>query len=715
MPPKRGRKEPMTDKIFTSKPPPKQRKFPPRFLAVKPALKDEDIERPRKRRKSQTTMTQLDFGKRSFLEAICDSDEESALGSDEDITPKLTRTNRRQKLSANTESQDTLTQFVKRASNVGTMTIGDSEDEAPLSEVEPSDDEKMETGQQIPHLRNAAPQEGEDIPQLSDEEPQIEAKSGPQKEAQPIILTSRQELSLGESLGPPKTPRRVRVLPVPSSRSPPDTPLSTQVTLRTQDISELSSPIQKICFTVQRETEQSQHLPPLAEKSTNVQQIQEDRSPLKEKSTNIQRLPNLRSRRTPGTLPTEKAARTVEAAAAANGESPTKRRVREFNARFAILERENSESRSRRSRSLVTRPSMGNSSTSVSFKVMDRENGVQNMDTQYPMPGIETQEGLMGLKLANTMTEAAINASREGSREASLEVVLSSQHQDTEDVEADVTFEQPLAKVERASGAVIDDEKDTRRDISERSVVEEILIPSSQTRSNRRPAKTTSAFQVAEMERSEPEDQLPQHEESLLESTYNSPAKYSIPKKDTQDLASDQLLRETQQAFQSQVPLSPIVTFMPLSSVSAGAMCPPLATQTRYSLPHPSQATTVDESMPPRSTFHTQQHGLFTPQPHSKALPDEIMSSSLVEEPMELDDQIEVQAISSPLMYPPGLTDVSSSPKLPEPKTPSILRNLKQPLRLGDLVSDSLDHSFPAPPTWRYGDEDDEDEEDDEL
>lgn len=205
-------------------------------------------------------------------------------------------------------------------------------------------------------------------------------------------------------------------------------------------------------------------------------------------------------------------------------------------------------------------------------------------------------------------------------------------------------------------------------------------------------------------------------EESLPESPYPAASARSVTsKKDTQVLASDQLMRETQQAWTHRIPSSP--ELMP-APVSTSRQQP--SSQHRPAI-RPSQATTVDETMTysSRSLRSQLPLGTFPVEPqlkseHSIEQPDDI-SSTPIEESF-IPAITHIVSSSSPILHAPGLSEVSSSsPRLPEPKTPKVLRNLQQPLRLEELITESLDMSIPAPPTWRYGDGFEEESDDGEL
>jgi hypothetical protein len=667
MPPRKTTKRAATkDEIFSSRPVKKQKKFQPRAKVVKAGNRDVDIERPRKR-KSQTTMTQLDFGNRSYIEAICDSDEGSVYESKLEPMSKPKKPSRRRKLPAKTESQDTLTQFVKRASDVSLMAISDSEDDIPLSDVEVGRLSGDLVKQEIPGSEGM-PQDEVEIIEQPDEPLQVEQqpRAVSQEPSSPHHARMRHGLSITPAIAfPPKTPRRVRVLPVPSSRSPPDEYTSPQVKPCTYDKSEHRSPLQDRPVNIQRIPSgalQESHAKSLPKKMTSVAAAPDAPINIKE-------------------------------------ESPTKRRVREFNARFAILEQQNAGLRNRRSQCPATRPCDVRPSTGPLSHGRALTTRAQDPETQYPMPGFETQHE-MTMRLANIVSDpvpSAIEQPAGGHME-------NSQPLDSQDVGDNATPENDVTESSQdfeGAAKIVEG--------SSQAIEENILIPSSQSRISKPMINNISDAHTMAVTRPQAVRNSKNQEESLLESTYNSTATRSTAsKKDTQELASDQLMRETQQAFLERVPSSPIPS-IPVSLAIDGAKTQQATTQTRHSLPRASQATAVDDSKS-HSTISTQHLSTFKTQSYSKGHKD-MMSSSPIEEPLGLEETVQVQVISSPLMHPPGLTDVSSSPKLPEPKTPSMLRSLKAPLRLSDLMSDSLDQSFPMPPSWHY----DDDEEDDEL
>jgi hypothetical protein len=639
--------------------------FQPRIKAIKAASKDEETERPRKRRKSQTTMTQLDFGNRSFLDAVYDSDEGSALDSDPESTPKPTskKSSRRRKLPAKTESQDTLTQFVKRASDVSMMIISNSEDEGLLSDVELGDPAGDETGPPMAKFADVLPKEEGDIVEQQDGLPQVEEQLGRSSPVQVSLAPMHRQPPPSQAANdPPKTPpRRIRVLPVPSSRSPPDTHLSTQV-------------------SSQPRNEPQSHRSPLQERSVNIQRPSRDapqKSPIKASS---------KKRATPA----------MTTMTQIRGDSPTKLRVREFNARFAILEEENAELR--RSRGPVARPAAVHYIPKIPSQTEPQSVRIADVETQYPVFGDETQKELMRIKLADAITEVVEHAAQA----SGAKIIKSSQSSDADSTEKLTVPHYDDFRLQQQQAP-----NDVEDQTAEAILVDDILIPSSQSQISRQVVKIAPSSQPEVAFQSNTFDDMANNDESLPESTYNSvSAESTASKLDTQDLASDQLMRETQHAFLNRVPSSPLAP-VPPSSFTA---CAKASQQARPSLPRPSQATTVDRTMT-HSTTHTQHLAAFKTQPEWKA-PENVMSSSPIEEPLEIEDDIKVQVISSPLIHPPGLTDVWSSPKLTEPQTPSLLRNMKAPLTLSDLMSESLGQSLPMPPIWRY---DDDEEDDDEL
>ena len=699
---KRGTKRALEDEVFASEPILKQKRFTPRLKAIKAdALGSSPMDRSRKRPKNQTTMTQLDFGKRSYLEAICDSDGEdedededgdvkSEDDMDDEVTPKpkstssrkkegnQRRTGRKSRLPAKTESQDTLTQMVKRSSDVSFMVIDDSEDEAGILDEEVSDAEVDETEvvaeERLIHTGRDGQSQGQEMNHDAE-----------RRETEP-----RRETSIMEPVAepedpapgpiPPKTPKRVRVLPVPSSKSPPDTHLSTQVTPRHDPAADLKSPLQERSVNIpafQRSPSKPTQSSPLKHQLVQEHVLGDENefqvSPLRRQQF-ITDEQDKSSPRKPSPVKKVLASAGKQATQCKEGsQTQTRRRVREFNARFAALERETFEMRRRRS------ALPGNADMPVAAsRRSPRRKANAAMETQYTMPGVDTQNALMELPFPATSEEQ---------REESPEIVECSQVMD-DDVDGETHDDVP----------VFVDGTNEKKAGSEAVVREEILIPSSQSRKSRRMIVSSQAD----------EDESPEvdanglFEESLPESPY--PAASARSKKDTQELASDQLMRETQQAFLYRVPSSPLIT-KPASTRPSQRQSQPA--------PRPSQATTVDETM----TYSSYQH--IPTQPSQRKFPRvtgvlDLTSSSprLETTPIILQP---IPSSSSPLHQPPDFGDAlghaasSSSPRLPpEPKTPSILRNLKRPLRREDLVGEeSLDASLSMrmPPSWGFGEE----------
>lgn len=244
------------------------------------------------------------------------------------------------------------------------------------------------------------------------------------------------------------------------------------------------------------------------------------------------------------------------------------------------------------------------------------------------------------------------------------------------------------------------------------SAVEEydsdVLIPSSQSEKSKIPedievnvSSSLSATNVPEERTATPGTMY-----SLPEGTprSNNPGRKKT-KFDTQDLASNQLLRETQARVER---VSSSASIIPPSQHEAILESP--VKYPRNDLPPASQATTVDETMPPsyRYTQHFDRHLIHSP---SKNDPIIVPSSPIAP---HINDAAFVFS-SSPLVQPPELAGTSSSPRPEEPRTPHVVEGRMKgfvrtaPLRMSQLVSESLDQSLPMPPNWIYGDEDEDD------
>ncbi|KIV98813.1 uncharacterized protein PV09_09427 [Verruconis gallopava] len=634
MPAKTGKRS-LEDQVFSSKPVYRQRHFRHRVRAVQAVMPREESPRPRKRRRIQTTMTQLELGRRSFLDVIGDSDGDEESADERDATRKPARATRKSRLPAKTESQDTLTQFVKRSSDHRGTVIRDSEDEdeeATLSDDEGPNPDEAGVKQPLPAPKHAL-QPSEHAMQHKCRKKNLEqagreydgeGQSSPEMHTVQPASTSRagrREFT---------TPKKIRVLPVPSSRSPPDTHLSTQVTPR-------------------------------------LVELPEPRSPLEEKSVNIQS-----SHWTSGDAKTpNRLTQNPRSNPERIRESPSKRRVRDFNARLALFEKENARSGMQRQ---SNRSSVLRSSTRSSIDMQAAPLRAANCESQYPMPGIETQDALFQLPAvdgASHLSGAIPCSGGQGQVHLDDQMGLSTErHSHSEGEEG------------------------------------QILIPSSQTQ---KPSKINDTNELDDADlRKTSSPCLKQ--ESLPGSTYTSKTALEFSLRDTQDLASDQLMRETQQMFFERVPSSPPFMTPSARARSNGSIS---ASPSRSHQVRPSQATTVDETMT-SSSLRGQHGSVFSVQPKFTSQTNVVYSSPLNTPRRPQTINVTAKSKSRFPNVQNGLADLSSSPRLPEPKTPSILRNLKAPLRLNDLVSDSLEHSYPMPPSWRY-DEDQDEDEDDEL
>jgi len=150
-----------------------------------------------------------------------------------------------------------------------------------------------------------------------------------------------------------------------------------------------------------------------------------------------------------------------------------------------------------------------------------------------------------------------------------------------------------------------------------------------------------------------------------------------------QDPASEQLLRETTQAFATRVPSTPIPAPPPTSHRTSA--------DSYHDQVRPSQATTVDETQA-SSALRTQRTLYDSPMPAAQT----------------------VLVSSSPVPAPPASSSLSSS-KDSYPQTPKRLRfGGMTPVTFSQLIPESLrDDDVPMPPGWTQ--DEDEDEDDDEL
>ncbi|KAF2421156.1 hypothetical protein EJ08DRAFT_665285 [Tothia fuscella] len=531
-------------------------------------------------------------------------------------------------------------------------------------------------------------------PKLIEEVPDSETSIQPPPIEGPPRSTSNAFSSSPARAGPdgmaiPRTPKRFFAREIPSSQTPPYTPLSTQKTPRRF---EEVSPLKRKLMDSQRNrasprATQAQNSP-LKERSTNtilpqalpaksrvpaspLKKVIALPQPVRDATHEVRRVvisPRLgipvvqTHQNSPQGSPTPKAAPPCPVART-DDESPTKKRVREFNARYAALSRQGSGISSRRAEPSIYRGKVIRSSTGFT-SLEDSDTATRPpqapVETQYGSLGEETQALLLasGDAIVPVDAENVVEEDEEemhvgpGRRSPILHREESngsgSSHPDASAIPtaAVVDWMETQIKEEQQSlysGVIVRDfQPDTMPDELFEGVdenrIEEERIPSSQneldafsqkpcvnegrSRSMRVIEDSQLIDEIIDDDEESQDDPVETYtndeEEESREIHSNKtpldhPASSEVVEDESQDPASRQLLHETQLAL-----TTTRVSSSPPTAEIARVVKPALPT-TRKSIPmfpkpatqrlsNPTQATTMDETQLTTTSIHHNHH-----------------------------------------------------------------------------------------------------------
>lgn len=709
MAPRSRAKKPAEEQTYTSKPALKQKRLPARRRTVTYKSKRPPLE------KRQSTLTQIaDFGRLPSHDEFDDISDEDDF--EEQQPPKKRRSSSKTKSESLRDRTLTQMEFVKTPKR--TMPVEDSEEEGRLSDEEEPANEELHltpysetTG---PNLRRSPRR----ILEIADSTESLEtigsisAGRGSVGEAgsreQATTTTTNENAGIntrGRVMLPPgfpQTPKRVRLLAIPSSQTPPTTPLSTQQSPRCPGSGKDRSPLQ--------------------ERSTNIP-IMKDL--VEEVSESIQEVANPKS---PFVPEFEAAVRETQPI-----DSPTKRRARNFRAQMDALRNGGALQQARRTTKTFERGQIIRSSTNVSLV-----SEVGEIETTYTRPktsetqfsiGEETQALLGDMDLSGEVVQEPEDGQEEV--EAAVE-----EHESDHEAEADAgdqghdfadhkedeyentIFEigEPQEPLEDESDELPDrtneQEDDTLlpQDFHPResspelpydNYEEEERVPSSQ---NETPKGTrrTDYEAVAESRHVTFSDQL----ETLTLPIPKSPTSTAPPEEeiDTQqgaDAASAQLIYESQ-AYAALAASSPIEA-EPMPIPTSSPAITRNSNQARFRTPRvPRKNTQVqfaeENDTQARSTGRTESISTT-----SGTYPKSALKGG--------GRQSQIRSSQGPPSSPSSRQQQLRS----EPTTPGIFRFLRGPITASQLIPDSLrsdlDDGIGLPPRWTQEEEDDDDDE----
>jgi hypothetical protein len=732
----------------------------------------------------QSTLTQLDFLRLPLLDSedeeviVRDSEEETESEVEEDF--ERPRKRRRQSIpppSSNTMRQSTMTQAFPR------LPLSFDSDDDDVPGVELSSGDYTELSEREDMVKNSrldewvttqhARRDTEGHPNILDFSPPPDFERPPS--SIPEIFSSsptrpgRDGLAISRS---PKTPKRFRVLEVPSSQTPPSTPLSTQQTIRR--FTQKASPLKRKSTNMQvnnvSPTNPLLQRSPLKELSMNIQGSQlssqkaslqvmfrdsgkihtsskqsiVSESPLKDKTPSAPLIEE-----TPEKLREDNAPIT-EAAMSPQEESPTKRRVREFNARYAALSRQGSGLSSRHGIGPIQRGKVIRSSTgftSVDDGNVELNRPPQPVETQFTI-GEETQaimgaidlacEGVIAPSRSNILLQVEDEDEEIPLPPRRRSPSLHRQHSSTaeEDLSAgviesgtnaEILMESQIKEEQLSMFTGIDARdfgvsnvlgrsgEEESQEPKERLEEEEERVPSSQNEQDEAHGSRQSQVFIQDIYIKKEQNsggrtiQESQYDDIDVIHDEDSQSIHGFPtgsmEEASLDPASEQLLRETQ-AFAWHTSSNPPVAVQVLSPPAAPAAQmfpqPPIRST-------PTQATTVDETQADAS-HRTQNHlpgSPFGSTQSPRPFPTHLLRIS----PQRVTRPVLVP--SSPVPLPPGGL-CSSQIEAPTPRTMRFLS--RKPVTVSQLIPESLrdDGSIPQPPMWTQ-DEDEEEDDDDEL
>lgn len=651
MAPRSSTRRPTTDQTYTSTPVLAQKRFPHCRRTVK-------THGPARRllEKQQSTLTQIDFATLPGRKTIEDSEEDEF--SEEEPPRKRRKTLGRPNGDEGNEvkRKSALTQTLTQMDFVRSRRVEDSEEEGLLS-----DDEELE-----PHPGT------NDLDLQSDAMPQLEdlVRTGPRDKARHQDAKSRDPgHDQGRVMLPPRnpsTPKRIRILAIPSSQTPPTTPLSTQ-------------------------------------KSPKHPRSGKDRSPLQERSTNLPITKEIDednlelTKEKPSTLQPKSPSKVTDPM-----ESPTKQRAREFRARIDELRNGGFLQQTKRKTGPFERNQVIRSSTGVSLESEEAENEVtktrpQTGETQFAI-GEETQAILGDIDIVcESVQYLESKLESEGLKQKETDQDQDTSGHGDENDNQDLIFDigEPQEPLEEQSLDILDPQHVPPHEASPELPLnsdEEERVPSSQNETPRGTRQIPHQLTT--------EGRRVTFSDQVMLPIPQSPTSKTCREEylDTQesiDPASAQLLYESQ-AYAALAASSPIgESLFPTSSpVPAPTSGPSHQFRTPSSRRNATKTPTLDETQAP-STGRMESWPMTCGTYSKSALGAE---------------QSPVHIHSSPLLQP----ETRSSPT-----TPGIFRFLRGPITVSQLIPDSLrsglDDSIGLPPRWMQENSAEDDDEDDEL
>lgn len=732
MAPRTRAKKPAAEQTFKSKPALKQKRLPARRRTVTHKSKRPPLE------KRQSTLTQIvDFGRLSSREELDDI-------SDDDEFDEKRPPNKRRRTSAKTKSESrkdrTLTQmdFVKTPKR--TMPVDDSEEEGTLSDEEDLGNEELHLtprpGTKGLNLRRSPRR----ILEIADSTESLETigsisaghRTVNEEESREQVTTTITNNDAGiENRGHamlppvvPQTPKRVRMLVVPSSQTPPTTPLSTQQSPRCPGSGKDRSPLQ----------ERSTNIPIMKDMVEGVSEsIVEAAKPASPFVTEFEPAPR-------ETQPID---------------SPTKRRARDFRAQMDALRNGGALQQTRRKARTFERGKIIRSSTNVSLMSEIGENEVskirpKNGDTQFAI-GEETQSLLGDIDLSGEVAQEPEEEPMEAEAEAEDEEIeaeaeVGDQNENISDlVEGDedenTIFEigEPQEPLENEFDELPDrtnepeDDTPLTQDLNRRESSPELpfdnyeeddRVPSSKNETPRG-TRGTDYDTTPQNRHVTFFDQLDTLTLPIPGSPRSTAPLYEeIDTQESRDPASAQLIYESQAAYAELAASSPIEA-EPMPIPTSSPVATRNSSQLRFHTPRvPRKNTQVqfaeeDEAQAP-STGRTESLSTTSGTYPKSALKGErqcqTRSSQGDPSPLGVPSS---QTRSSPVQQIPSSPLQRDQQPRSEPATPGIFRFLRGPVTASQLIPDSLrsdiDDEIGLPPRWTQDEDEEEDDDDDEL
>lgn len=746
MAPRTRTKNPAGEQTYTSMPVLKQKRLPARRRKVTYKSRKPTLE------KRQSTLTQIaDFGKFPSLDDIDGiSDEDEFEGQQ---PPKKRR--RSSKTKGDSRRDRTLTQmeFVKTPRR--TMPVEDSEEEGTLSEEDEIVNEELHS---TPHSETQSlnlRRPPRRVLEIADSTESLEtigsisARQGDGDEAPSRDQATTTTMNDGTTgintrvmLPPviPQTPKRVRVLAIPSSQTPPTTPLSTQKSPRCLGSGKDRSPLQ----------ERSTNIPIMKDLGEDMAELNPGVPNPEVPSTEVP------SRESPPVPEFEAIMRETQPI-----DSPTKKRAREFRAQMDALRKFGALPQNRRKTRTFERGQIIRSSTSVSLvsevgEYETRATRSKTGESQFSI-GEATQAILGGIDLSGEVAQAPEDEQEEVEVESDEDQYNYGAEADDNGEDQDHDFGEPIEE---------DEQQNTIFEIGEPQEPLEIEFDKLPHRTNE-PVDVTLLPQHINPREPSPELPYDNYEEACVPSSQNETPRGTrridydsatqsrhvtfsdqldtltlpIPRSpnstapseeeeiDTQesvDAASAQLIYESQ-AYAALAASSPIEA-EPLPIPKSSPVATRHSSQPRFRTPSlPRKNTQVQfaeegytqaPSTGPTESISTTS-GTYPKSALKKGgRKSQIRSSQAQEIPSSPLLQGEIRSSSEAQQIPSSPSSQRQQLPITDPRTPGIFRFLREPVTASQLIPDSLrsdlDDGIGLPPRWTQ-DEEEEDDDDDEL